>query len=83
MGISFDSDEAKQMNSKIFETIYYGAMWKSMELSKEREVDMKCVKTGMFTNPETGEREFMRPEELMELSNKLNYTEEEINRNEF
>lgn len=83
MGISFDSDEAKQMNSKIFETIYYGAMWKSMELSKEREVDMKCVKTGMFTNPETGEREFMRPEELMEISNKLNYTEEEINRNEF
>jgi ribonucleoside-diphosphate reductase alpha subunit len=31
----FDSDEAKGLNEDIFETIYYGAMEASMELSKE------------------------------------------------
>jgi ribonucleoside-diphosphate reductase alpha chain len=33
----FDSDEAKQINIRIFETIYYGALEMSMEISKKRE----------------------------------------------
>ena len=37
MKIAFTSDEAKQLNSDIFETIYYGSMEASMELAKERE----------------------------------------------
>ena len=34
MGISFDSDKAKEINKSIFECIYYGALESSMELSK-------------------------------------------------
>ncbi len=30
----FDSEEARRLNEDIFETIYYGAMEASMELSK-------------------------------------------------
>ncbi len=30
----FDSDEARRLNKDIFETIYFGAMEASMELSK-------------------------------------------------
>ena len=37
MGISFDSEEAKDLNEKIFEHIYYGSIKKSMEIAKERE----------------------------------------------
>jgi len=37
MKIPFTSDEAKQLNEYIFETIYYGAMEASMELAKEVE----------------------------------------------
>jgi ribonucleoside-diphosphate reductase alpha subunit len=33
--ISFDSDEATELNKKLFETIYYGAMKSSIELSKK------------------------------------------------
>ena len=33
MGVSFDSDAAKEINKNIFETIYYGALESSMELS--------------------------------------------------
>lgn len=35
--IPFTSDEAKQINRNIFETIYYGALERSMELAGERE----------------------------------------------
>ena len=37
MKLSFDTDEAKELNKEIFETIYYGALEKSMEIAKERE----------------------------------------------
>ena len=41
MNISFDSDEAKQVNKQIFESIYYGSLKRSMELSRERQESMK------------------------------------------
>lgn len=37
MRYSFESNEAKELNKRIFETIYYGALEMSMELAKERE----------------------------------------------
>jgi ribonucleoside-diphosphate reductase alpha subunit len=36
MGYPFDSEEARTLNKDIFETIYYGAMKRSMELAKEQ-----------------------------------------------
>ncbi len=35
--ISFDSPEAKKLNFKIFETIYYAALLESVEITKKRE----------------------------------------------
>ena len=40
MKIPFTSDEAKQLNRDIFETIYYGAMEASMELAKEQYIKL-------------------------------------------
>jgi ribonucleotide reductase alpha subunit len=37
MRIPFDSQEAREINVKIFETIYYGAMCESLAISKKRE----------------------------------------------
>ena len=37
MDIAFHSEEAKQLNKEIFETIYYGALIKSNELAIERK----------------------------------------------
>ena len=34
--IPFDSDRARELNKRIFETIYYGCMYESMTISKER-----------------------------------------------
>ena len=44
MKYSFDSDEAKDLNKKIFETIYYGSLEESCNLAKEREKLMKEYK---------------------------------------
>ncbi|GLD96744.1 hypothetical protein PINS_up005427 [Pythium insidiosum] len=35
MGYAFESDEARELNKNIFETLYFGAMEASMELAKE------------------------------------------------
>ena len=40
MNLSFTSKEAKDINEKIFETIYHASLEKSIELSKERKEDM-------------------------------------------
>ena len=37
MRIAFDSEEAKELNKRIFETIYFGSLEASMELSRDRE----------------------------------------------
>ena len=44
--IAFTSDEAKQLNHDIFETMYYAAMEASMEIAKERgEIIKECIDT--------------------------------------
>ena len=40
MKIPFDSQEAKELNEKIFETIYYGAVCESVNIAQKREVSM-------------------------------------------
>ena len=58
MGLPFVSDEAKRVNRNIFETIYYGAVKRSMELSRERRDAMNFLRENYlldnwrFKNPE-------------------------------
>jgi ribonucleoside-diphosphate reductase alpha chain len=45
MDIPFHSEEAKQLNKEIFETIYYGALTRSNELAIERKTTTNIVFT--------------------------------------
>ena len=45
MDLEFTSQEAKEVNKLIFETIYFAALEASMEISKSRNEDMKFLKT--------------------------------------
>ena len=75
MGISFDSQEAKDLNEKIFEHIYYGSIKKSMEISKQREQLFIKLKSYM------GETDTLRfPDDYYTLKDKLNPTKEELDR---
>ena len=40
MNMAFTSNEAKQLNKEIFETIYFAGLTKSYEISKERQENM-------------------------------------------
>lgn len=41
MGMSFDSDEAENLNKDIFETIYYGSIKRSNTIAKQRSTEMQ------------------------------------------
>lgn len=81
--IPFNSDEAKQINEKIFETIYYGAMETSMELSKGREAPLIELKN--LLEIKESNREFTKEEleRYISITKKYNYTEKEINRDKY
>ena len=52
MDIAFHSDEAKQLNKDIFETIYYGALIKSNEIAIERKQNTNFESSFNFTEDE-------------------------------
>lgn len=52
MDIAYHSDEAKQINKEIFETIYYGALTKSNEIAIERKTNINSNNTIVFTEDE-------------------------------
>ena len=55
MDIAFHSDEAKQVNKFIFETIYHAAMEKSNEIAIERYEQIKKIKYNDEFNEQTSE----------------------------
>jgi len=83
MKIPFDSDEARIVNKKIFESIYFGALESSMELAKEREEGMKIIKKGREQYKNEGSNEFISSDVLFSLKKKLKYIPEELDRDEF
>ena len=45
MKTEFGSDLSKELNDKIFQSIYYGSLEASMEIAREREISMKLLKS--------------------------------------
>jgi len=83
-GYPFDSEEAKNLNEDIFETIYFGAMEASMELAKEREVLMKqyiTLRSGVCAGNSEG---LSYPEPYSHIKGKLGLIlDEEIKRKDY
>ena len=75
MGLSFDSDESKKLNEKIFEHIYYGAVKRSMEISRDRSIKMNELKEYM---KDTDGIRF--PDDYYILKDELKATREELDR---
>ena len=76
--IPYDSSEAKTLNRRIFETIYYGALEMSMEISKKRESLMKKYKE--LKQSGIG---IVDDKELMKLESTLKPIPEELNRDNY
>ncbi len=75
MKIAFDSDEARELNSKIFESIYYGSLESSINMARDRDSQMKELQRLM--------KEDIRHNEIKELFTMLNPIPEELNRDKY
>ena len=91
MKLPFDSDEAKLINKKIFETIYFGAIEKSYELSKKREeLFKKQNQLTELVKVLENENKQLHKNKITELNNEykaldksLNPIKEELNRENY
>ena len=83
-GYAFDSDEAKNLNERIFECIYYNSLKESMNLAKSREELM--IQYKKYTNQFDGQENsnFVSSDSIFVIKNKLKTVlSEEVNRNEY
>lgn len=84
-GYAFDSKEARELNDRIFECIYYGSLKASMSLAKSREELMNQYKiyTDQFDGEDTT-KSFVSSDELLQIKNKLKTVlSEEVKRDEY
>ena len=82
-GVSFESEEARNLNEDIFETIYFASMEASMELAKEREADMITLKDGRNQYEKDYTGEFICVDKLREIRRRITYIPEEIDRENY
>ena len=84
MKIPFTSDEAKQLNEDIFETIYYASMESSMEISRDRGEKMRIYKRGYTQkNDLNSNEEFIDGYTLDKLRDELKFIPEELDREDY
>ena len=91
-GYPFDSNEAKKLNEDIFESIYYASLEASMELSRDREIEIKKLKEleneyennfGITTIDDQNTEYNDYPEMIKEIKERLKPLPEELNREEY
>jgi ribonucleoside-diphosphate reductase subunit M1 len=84
-GYAFDSDEAKGLNERIFECIYYGSLKASMEIAREREPFMKTYqKYNSQFNDTSDSPVFISSDEIYKVKKYLkNVLPEELNRSDY
>ena len=78
----FGSDESKEINRKIFESIYYGSLQASMEIARDREEKMKIFKTGIRSFAPNDD-EYISDDILRKLNDELRPIDAEIEREEY
>ena len=83
MKTNFDSDLSREINLKIFESIYYGALEASMEIARDREKDILTVKKGISQYENNSLDDFIPIEVLRRLQKEVHYIPEELNREEY
>ena len=83
-GYAFDSDEAKELNERIFECIYYGSLKESMEIARSRESLMKTYKSYKEQFDNDSSDKFVSSDEFSKVKDELqNVISEELNRDEY
>jgi ribonucleoside-diphosphate reductase subunit M1 len=83
MKTEFGSEESKDINRKIFESIYYGSLQASMEIARDREKDIKTFKAGIQNFSPHNSENFVSDDILRRLNKGLRPIDGEIQRDEY
>ena len=85
-GYPFDSPEARELNDRIFECIYFSSLEASMEIAMDREEIIKKYKKGLNqlgSGSLCNEEEFVTSGEIHDIMKNYNIISEELDREEY
>ena len=85
-GYPFDSPEARELNDRIFECIYFSSLEASMEIAMGREEIIKKYKKGLKqfgSGSLCNEEEFVTSGEIHDITKNYNIISEELDREEY
>tara|TARA_B100000029_G_scaffold79_1_gene120 strand:- start:2250 stop:4877 length:2628 start_codon:yes stop_codon:yes gene_type:complete len=77
MKTEFGSELSRELNDKIFQSIYYGSLEASMEIARDREVEMRVLKEVNDGN------ENVSDDILKDINNRLKPFDRELERDEY
>ena len=71
MDIAFHSDEAREINKLIFETMYHAALERSNEIAIERKCDMLAIHKLIYNQNMMDKIQTLQPDEYIDLGSEL------------
>jgi ribonucleoside-diphosphate reductase subunit M1 len=83
MKTQFGSEESKELNRKIFQTIYFGSLEASMEIARDRENDLRIIQQAKKQYEEGYTGEIIPSDIISSIESRIDYIDAELDRDEF
>lgn len=83
MKTQFGSEESKELNRKIFQTIYFGSLEASMEIARDREKDLRIIKMAKKQYEEGYTGEIIPSDVIASIEARIDYIDAELDRDEY
>lgn len=83
MKTQFGSEESKEINRKIFQTIYFGSLEASMEIARDRENDLRIIQQAKKQYGEGYTGEIIPLHVIASIEARVDYIDAELDRDEY
>ena len=83
MKTQFGSEESKEINRKIFQTIYFGSLEASMEIARDRENDLRIIQQAKKQYAEGYTGEIIPLHVIASIEARVDYIDAELDRDEY
>lgn len=83
MKTQFGSEESKEINRKIFQTIYFGSLEASMEIARDRENDLRIIQQAKKQYEEGYTGEIIPSDVIASIEARVDYIDAELDRDEY
>ena len=83
MKTQFGSEESKEINRNIFQTIYFGSLEASMEIARDRENDLRIIQQAKKQYEEGYTGGIIPSDIISSIESRIDYIDAELDRDEF